>query len=423
MPSDRPETGRAPTSARVSTLALLFSLLALLGWILFAVSVHRTHRLDVGAQLFPADHYFTDFYIYTPTFEQYHTPAFSQVVPGRSRFAYPPLVAPIYAAFYSLPHKTSFYIAATLLVWAMLLAWALRTVFKAGGRFMTVLPPLVSAATLAYPALFLFERGNMEIFVWAAVAGGAISFAAGRTRWAAVLFGVATALKLYPVLLFGLLFGVRRPILHVLLGAATAIALSAAAIWFSGPTFGVAARGFLTGISSFQQHYAVTPRFSELRFDHSLFSVVKVLAMQRGHPLDGLTHAYYLVCAVVFGSLFFLRIRRLPWLNQLLYLTVCTLLLPPVSYEYTLVHLYVPALLLAVLLGVGGTTEGSAPTRAGRLAMATLLLLFLPSDLLSVSRTFLPGQVQALALLGVGVLACFPLLQSQSTLPAATCVV
>ena len=42
------------------------------------------------------------------------------------------------------------------------------------------------------------------------------------------------------------------------------------------------------------------------------------------------------------------RIRKLPLLNQILALSVCAVLLPPVSFDYTLVHLLVPVGLLCL---------------------------------------------------------------------------
>jgi hypothetical protein len=56
-------------------------------------------------------------------------------------------------------------------------------------------------------------------------------------------------------------------------------------------------------------------------------------------------------------ALYFLRIRGLPLLNQMLALTVCALLLPPLSLEYTLLHLLLPFALLAAY-AVGMERQG-----------------------------------------------------------------
>ena len=45
---------------------------------------------------------------------------------------------------------------------------------------------------------------------------------------------------------------------------------------------------------------------------------------------------------------YFFWIRRLPMLNQVLALTVCALVLPPLSADYTLIHLLFPFSLLCL---------------------------------------------------------------------------
>ena len=40
--------------------------------------------------------------------------------------------------------------------------------------------------------------------------------------------------------------------------------------------------------------------------------------------------------------LYFKRIFKLPLLNQVLSLTICSILLPPVSHDYTLIQMYAP---------------------------------------------------------------------------------
>ncbi len=48
--------------------------------------------------------------------------------------------------------------------------------------------------------------------------------------------------------------------------------------------------------------------------------------------------------------LFFLVIRKLPTLNQILTLTVISVWIVPLSHDYTLVHLYAPLLLMILLV-------------------------------------------------------------------------
>ena len=267
---------------------------------------------------------------------------------------------------------------------------------------------LVFAALLGYPAVFLLERGNLEIFVWATVAAGLFFFQRRQDGRAALCFGLAAALKLYPIVLLGLFFDKQRRGRDVLLGLTTAALATALAIGYTGPTFAFAAQGFLHGVTGFQQHYGATVRPFELRFDHSLFAIVKVVSATQGLSPARFSGAYYAVCGVLFTLLFLLRVLRLPGVNQVLFLTVAMLLLPPVSYEYTLVHLYVPVLLLANLAAQSCFRPG------GLLAWTGLLLLLLPGDLLSFNSWFQAGQVQSVLLVFVLACACFPLVPART---------
>ncbi|MDQ3441002.1 MAG: DUF2029 domain-containing protein, partial [Planctomycetota bacterium] len=52
-----------------------------------------------------------------------------------------------------------------------------------------------------YPILFVLERGTPELIILALMSGGLYLLRAGRWGWAAVLFALATHLKLYPLIL------------------------------------------------------------------------------------------------------------------------------------------------------------------------------------------------------------------------------
>lgn len=383
-----------------SYLVLSACAAAAAGWLAFFFLLFRSHQLG-AAGLFPRDHVFTDFYLYKPTFDVFHTAAFFQPNEGRSGFAYPPLVAPLYRFFYRQHHRISWYLLLTAFLWAVLLGWVSQ-VYRAMPHSPRRNLAVLLSGLLSYPAVFLLERGNLELFVWAAAAAGVFFFHRRRPSLAAVCFGLAAALKLFPIVLFGLFLGQKRSLRYLLLGLFVMMLSTALAIWYTGPTFQVAARGFLHGVTGFQQHYGTTVRPFELRFDHSLFAVVKVFSALRGRSPASFSSLYFLVCALLFSGIFFLRVLRLPWQNRLLFLSVSMILLPPVSYEYTLVHLYVPLLVLMSL------AARSALRPAGVLAWVGLLLLLLPGDLFAVSSWFQTGQVQSLMLLAVAVCTAFP---------------
>ena len=55
-----------------------------------------------------------------------------------------------------------------------------------------------------------------------------------------------------------------------------------------------------------------------------------------------------------------LRVRRLPRLNQFLLISIAMVSLPPVSYDYTLLHLY-PGFALLTFLAIDAARRGSTP--------------------------------------------------------------
>src|SRR6202012_1108691 len=82
--------------------------------------------------------------------------------------------------------------------------------------------------------------------------------------------------------------------------------------------------------------------------------------------------AYYALGALVFAFAFFQRLWKMPMANQLLAVTAFMLLLPPVSYFYTLVHLYSPWLVL-VFVAVRADRAGVRIP-----GLQTTILLFAP---------------------------------------------
>jgi hypothetical protein len=180
-------------------------------------------------------------------------------------------------------------------------------------------------------------------------------------------------------------------------GLATFAGATAASLAWLGPTMGIALRGSLRNVFGYQGVRVSQWSLHELMANHSVFGLAKLAAMLSGIPLARLTLPYYACGAVVMGAAFFGRLWRMPVANQLLGVTAFMLMLPPVSYFYTLVHLYAP---LAVLLLAGVDAERMGVKVAG---LRLTLLLFLPLlatfMLFTFPRVFLFGGLVQAALL------------------------
>lgn len=377
MPSRSRSSRNSPLVAR---LFWIFGAAAALLWLLPLLAAPSTPIL------FPPGHAFQDILVYKGRFALFHTAAFFR--PAHfSAFAYPAGAAPPYELFYktSDPKQTYFALAAIIVAAFLILAYAM---FRNAGHSHLIAPLLL----LSYPVVFLIERANIELILWALVGLGLLAASRGLRLVAAMLFGLAAAIKLYPIFLLGLFLRRKDDLPAFFLGLLTAIAAMVAAIIYAGPTFPIAYNGFFHGIDRFQDRYVDTMHFVERAFDHCLLTPFKVWSHgEHIHPSHFLT--FYYLAAGTLAVLLFLRVRTLPFLNRMLFLVAAMLALPPVSYTYTLVHLLLPLVLLTIALA------GTRAPATAMLALALLLFLMLPLNGLSAVTPIPAGPVQSVALL------------------------
>ena len=311
---------------------------------------------------------FFDFECYHQCIPDLHTAQFFG--PGHTwPWSYPAPMGVLYAFFFMFPGDPLIYFLASaallLLVLALLLT---RAAIRRGLRPRTAVLTTTALLLLSYPIAFAFERANLELYVFFVLAVGLWAFVTDRLWLAALCFGVAGSMKIFPIVYLGLHLS-RRRYLHCLAGLVAAGVSTVLSLWFLGPTIPIAWRGIQQGVEIFRQAFLLRPRLVEFGFDHSLFGFYRrfIPSADPNHAAHALTT--YLVCAAVAGlALYWFRIRKLPVINQVLALTVAAILLPPASFDYTLIHLYLPlALIFLAIL--------SAPTEVPRGLRAILIML------------------------------------------------
>jgi len=385
---------RAPSISTPPWLLRLltaFALVAAVLWILPVTPMLAGHPFAFTA-LFPGGPAFEDILVYHVRFTLFHTRKFFLLTRGISAFAYPAGAAPVYEAFNTFAHPDTAYLFLAVIWTAIFTAitWAILAKSSTAG---TATRLYVRLALLSFPLIFLIERANIELILWMIVVIGILAYRKGYAVPAAILFGVAASMKLYPIFLLGLFLKRRRDLPAFAVGLVTALAATGLAIAYAGPTFSIAAHGFFTGVDRFQDHYAETVRSAEINFDHSLFSPIKYWSYVQHQSLRSLMTPYYL-CAGAFAGLLYLRVRTLPFLNRVIFLVVAMVSLPPVSYSYTLIHLYLPVVLFVAAL----LQTRNAPATA-KVALAILLFLLLPLIALSVWQNIPAGPIQSFGLL------------------------
>src|SRR5208282_319862 len=287
-----------PRAAKVYWIATI--VLTALALLVVGIRRYFLHEgYPYNTLLFIPEVRFSDFTIYTERFKHFGTEAFF-TSPGHP-FTYPAPVALAYAFFFRcFSHPLRAFLATVLaasLIGGALLARALRS----AGISKTVAGLLALTVLLtSYPFIFLFDRANLEIAVWAVLACGLVAFARQRLWLAAGLIGIAGSMKFVPAI-FLLLFLYRRRFFEFFFGVLTMEGVTLVSLWWTGPTISIAQAGIQNGLDHFTYTYIDHWRASEIGFDHSLFGVIKdVLVRYRPIlPLDYLQHEYKTYAAVI----------------------------------------------------------------------------------------------------------------------------
>lgn len=292
---------------------------------------------------------FPDLLYFEPRFKFLHRLEFFTFDPLHP-FMYPAPAALPYVVIYGSGHPIRFYLGLVLLAvfaFAVLAGWMLR---RRGLRWTSTLLLLVATIFLSYPTMYLMRQANVEAVVWIVLSLGLVLFFSGRSYGAALCFGFVGAMKLYPLIFFGLLLS-RRQHRAIVFGMLVAVLVTAFSLWLVYPNFAVSWRLIQRGVDQFRWMYMLHLRPLEQGSDHSLWCFLKrsLPHMPRPDRLAPYLTAYLGVVAAGGLALYVLRIRHLPMINQVVCLTAAMLVLPPTSYDYTLMHLYVPWALLSLV--------------------------------------------------------------------------
>lgn len=319
--------------------------------------------------LYP-DHLF-DLHAYRDRWHLLHTPGFFSA-PGFPWY-YPAPAAFVYAPLYKLVGwHTERQTTALFLLSGLLLAGAAALLLARGLMRAGLTAPqagafVVLSAATSYPFYCAFERGNIEAFLWLAPALGCWCLLRRQYFAASVLFGIGGSFKLYP-LFFLALFLKQRRFAECLAGIAAFLLSTLAGLRFLEPNVVDAFRHEAAGTHAFTIRYSIQGTVT----DHSIFGSLRLLLswlhLDRSRGLQ----VYLVLAGVVMMIWFFKRIIHLPLLNQITFITVASIVLPPTSFNYTLCMLYIPLALFALLETHRSTRGGTVPGLQTVLALLAL---------------------------------------------------
>jgi hypothetical protein len=395
----------------VITVPVLWAIVTLIG---FAARWIAPNHALFNYPFFP-DKSYTDFTIFRPEFEAFRTPQFWQ--PKWFPFTYPAPSALAFEAFFAIPYHHLLYFLLFIVASAIVAAIVAFIALRRHGLTFTSALVLVGVALIgSYPIMFLFDRGNIEIVNWIFVSLAVAAI--WRERWtiAGVFLGVAISLKIFPVVLLGL-FLARKKFLPMAIAIGTAVTLDITSLAIVGPTIRIAHHHISEGLKYFQYTYVDGFRPLEIRFDHSLFAIVKHIASIFGFAdathLATLARWYIGIVAVAALAIYFGRIVKLPRVNQILIMLAISVLIPPVSGDYTLVHLYAGWLILA--LYALEAEPGVIRSRVLPICFFLLAIAFCPETYMTIANVYFAGSFKALALVAlVALLLIYPLEEKRS---------
>jgi hypothetical protein len=201
---------------------------------------------------------------------------------------------------------------------------------------------------LTYPFLFALDRGNVETLVFILLLGFARLLTRGRSLASACLLAIAIAVKVSPVVLVVLYARERRfREIGVALGGALALNMMSLACFSGGM---MANLSFVLHGSNFDTFSWAFGNTNVVQRGVSLFTMVKILAVLKGAvrslDMNRVLAVYTGLALLVFGALaaYTLKVESQLW-KAVALMVNAMLLLPYLSGDYKLLHLFVPMLL------------------------------------------------------------------------------
>jgi hypothetical protein len=374
--------------------------------ILYTASVALRYHLKFpyGIGMLYGDSLWGDLLVFRPGFIHFGTPQFWSSF--EYPFTYPAPLAVVLGVLFRLGHPVKIYLVIETAAIAAAAWWFVRQLTKRGISAGIASAFTLSCLAMTWPLLFLIDTANAEGFVIIALALGV--YAVLRKRWwlGAALIGIAGSMKFFPLILLGLLLA-RRRYVEFAGGIVVAAIVTVASLAVLGPSVVEAQRHIDAGFALIQSLYLYTMKPDAAALDHSLWVGVRYAAVYGDrllHPAAAARtaavlaislRAYLIVTAIAGLTLFFARMRRMPTLNIVLALTICAVLLPPLSLEYTLVHLLLPfALLCAYATDMG--QQGVAVEGLGA-CFGCFVIIFNIETFLT-NRFFYAAEARTLAL-------------------------
>lgn len=353
---------------------------------------------------------FTQFY---HKFQSFGTPEFWN---GQHDMNYPAPDAYVYLLFFRLFPRSAVAaavafdtaIAGIAVMAAILLVWSKRKHQLAAPLAAILLLMLITS----YPLMFMADRANLEGAAWVMALVGAWAFVKEYSQVAAIFLGCAAAMKLAPLILI-VLFLRRRQWRGAWTFLVAFFTINFVAMWFAAPHISQVVHSIGRGIKEFQNTYVLTFSPAGIGVDHSLFSVVKQILAWGGYvngaglgsvsTMIGMWYHVYSLGWLIAMVWMVWHFRRMPVLNCVFAVFIVQVLAPGVSFDYTLLYMYIPWAMFVGLFLLDEVYPGRVRFKLWQILaiLVSCAILFTPQQCYMVmhGRVGFAGQFKALTLL------------------------
>ena len=220
-------------------------------------------------------------------------------------------------------------------------------------NWLTSATPVFILTFLSYPILITIDRGNFESLVFIFLLSFMYFFTKERYFTSALFLSFAISMKLYPAILL-VLFIPEKRVRELLICVVSTVAITLASL--------LCFRGGLLPNLAFLLHgsnIGANPLFSQftslssnmVQRGVSLFTFIKILSYSVG-LFQGVKSSLFLTCYLIFaGALGILIVLSVVFIEKEIWkrvalLIFAMLLLPHISADYKLLHLFIPIYLL-----------------------------------------------------------------------------
>lgn len=209
---------------------------------------------------------------------------------------------------------------------------------------------IVVVVLLSYPVLFAIDRANIELLVIFLEILFIEFFRQGKILFSVIVLSMAIAMKAYPVLFVLILFREKQYLAVMMTCLITMVLTLLSLSVFQGNIIENVQK-YMNVMESFQQNYVFS--WHGVQHNLSLWGTIKILVAgivgtRKFSPqvLETSLKIYSSATVLVlcYITYYILYVENYLW-RQVTILVICMLLLPPVSFDYKLIHIFIPAVL------------------------------------------------------------------------------